>query len=346
MLSQWTYAAGQAARVAFFAGHHIAARRLGAPQKDSQGPAFKITKPRPSGRDFLSGMIDLFERDWSNIQAGLYASPPMASDPLDLLKRARAFMADVPSVDERRREHRHSDVLTEDRRQRYPRYYLQNFHYQTDGWLSEESARLYDFQVEALFAGTADAMRRQALAPIARALRGRDQRKLTLLDVACGTGRFLEQVKHNWPRLKVCALDLSPDYLARAAKTLAPWRGVEMIEANAEAMPLADEGQDIATCIYLFHELPPKTRSVVADEIVRVLKPGGMFVLVDSIQPGDGRGFEALMEFFPQAFHEPYYTSYLEWSAEEAFVARGLVKQESLPAFLSTVHVFSKPAQV
>ena len=34
---------------------------------------------------------------------------------------------------------------------RRPRYYMQNFHYQTDGWMSEGSAELYDFQVEVLF---------------------------------------------------------------------------------------------------------------------------------------------------------------------------------------------------
>ncbi|HAE93237.1 MAG TPA: class I SAM-dependent methyltransferase, partial [Hyphomonas atlantica] len=52
----------------------------------------------------------------------------------------------------------------------------QNFHYQSGGWFTEDSADLYDTQVEALFTGTADAMRRAALAEISRELRGRDQR--------------------------------------------------------------------------------------------------------------------------------------------------------------------------
>ena len=45
----------------------------------------------------------------------------------------------------------------------FPDYYLRNFHYQTGGYLSERSAKLYDQQVEVLFIGSADAMRRQAL---------------------------------------------------------------------------------------------------------------------------------------------------------------------------------------
>jgi ubiquinone/menaquinone biosynthesis C-methylase UbiE len=338
------YAIGQAARVAWFTGHHLAARRIGGPPtRPSADPQFKITKPRPSGRQFLAQMGDLFARDWANVEAGLYAAPVVAAPPFKLLSKTRDFLTDAPKVDARRRAHAHSEVLTEERRAKYPRYYLQNFHYQTDGWFSEDSARRYDFQVETLFAGTADAMRRLSLAPIARALRGKDQRKLRLLDAACGTGRYLAEIKRNWPMLNATALDLSPAYLARAKEKLAQYRNVHAVEANVEAMPLDDASQDVVTCVYLFHELPPKVRAKAAEEIVRVLKPGGTFVLTDSVQPRDGRGFEALTEFFPQAFHEPYYESYLEWNAQTVFAALGLTPRETIPAFLSTIHVFEKP---
>jgi ubiquinone/menaquinone biosynthesis C-methylase UbiE len=185
-------------------------------------------------------------------------------------------------------------------------------------------------------------MRRQALAPIATYLKGRDQRRLAMLDVAAGTGRFLSFVKDNWPKLKATALDLSPQYLDVARKALKPWRDVSYVEANAESIPLPGASQDIVTAIYLFHELPPKVRAVVVKEIARVLKPGGIFVFVDSIQPGDTPGFEALTEFFPQAFHEPYYGSYLEWDITDAFTSSGLTPQSATPAFLSKVVAFSK----
>lgn len=340
LIDQAAYALGQAARVAWYSGYHMAALRLG--RRDG-GTRFNISSERTSGRDFLAAMAALFERDWANIQAGHYRAPALADSPGQLLARAREFLRDAPQVDARRRAHGHSEVLTEERRARYPRYYLQNFHYQTDGWLSEESARRYEFQVETLFAGTAAAMRRQALAPLSIALKGRDQRSLSLLDVACGTGSFLREVKENWPRLHVTALDLSPAYLSEARRALAPWSGCQFLEANAEAILAGDASQDVVTCIYLFHELPPKVRVVVAGEIARVLKPGGTFVLIDSIQPSDGRGFGSLMEFFPQAFHEPYYESYLEWDAAAAFGAHGLEHSHDTPAFLSTMRVFRKP---
>ena len=129
---------------------------------------------------------------------------------------------------------------------RYPAYYLQNFHYQTDGWLSADSARLYDFQVETLFLGSADTMRRQALPFISRWMEGRDASETKVLDVASGTGRFLTFVRDNWPELDCTAVELSPHYLDAVRKsnerfddrTLYPKSGpLKLVEANCETMP-------------------------------------------------------------------------------------------------------------
>lgn len=341
-IARAAYRLTQTARVAWYGGHHLIANRMG------RGTAFadrkvEVEHDYPNRQKFLGEMQALFERDWKNIEQGLYAAPAaLDRGAIQTLQQSLDFLRDVPKVAKRRRDHVHDEVLSDEARKDFPRYYLQNFHYQTGGWLTEDSAKRYDFQVESLFAGTADAMRRQALVPIAEHMKGRDQRKVQLLDVATGTGRFLTFVKDNWPRLKTTALDLSPAYLDEARKNLKPWHDVVFLEANAEAMPLADESQDIVTCIYLFHELPPKIRPVVAKEIARVLKPGGLFVLVDSIQPGDTPGFEALTEFFPQAFHEPYYESYQTWNIPAAFEAEGLTLRTETPAFLSKVVSFAK----
>src|SRR5438046_75856 len=76
--------------------------------------------------------------------------------------------------------------------------------------------------------------------PIADYMRGRDQRQVTLLDVACGTGRFLRQVRLAYPAMTLKGLDLSRAYLDEATRHLKGLRTAEMIEAPAERMPLAD----------------------------------------------------------------------------------------------------------
>lgn len=336
-----SYAAAQAARVAWFAGHYVAARRIGGSlQRESRSKS--PSAPWPKRDDLTGAMRALFEADWRDIDAGVYRAP-RERDPLRWLGLSPKFLADVREVDRRRAEHAHDEVLerVEQGRERYPRYYLQNFHFQTDGWLSEDSARLYDFQVETLFSGTADAMRRRALPAIARALAGRDQRSVKLLDVAAGTGRFLAEVKHNWPRLPVVALDLSTDYLTETRRNLRGYSSVETLEANAEGIPLADASVDIATCIFLFHELPPAIRPRIAAEIARVLKPGGTFAFIDSVQTGDTK-FDALTEMFPAVFHEPYYSTYATEDLPALFGKCGLTAVSSEIAFLSKSLTFVK----
>ena len=62
---------------------------------------------------------------------------------------------------------------------------------------------------------------------------------------------------------------------------------VEFVQARAEAMPFPDASFDAVTCVYLLHELPADARAAVAKEVARVLKPGGLLVVADSIQLGD-----------------------------------------------------------
>jgi len=47
---------------------------------------------------------------------------------------------------------------------------LQNFHFQSGGWMTDDSAERYDTQVEVLLNGAANAIRRQALPQLHEAL--------------------------------------------------------------------------------------------------------------------------------------------------------------------------------
>jgi ubiquinone/menaquinone biosynthesis C-methylase UbiE len=194
-----------------------------------------------------------------------------------------------------------------------------------------------------LFGGAADAMRRQALVPLRHEMRRRRIRESRLLDIACGTGRFLREIKNNYPRLAVTGLDLSPHYLATARRNLADWSGVELVEGAAEAMPLADGSVAVATCVFLFHELPKKLRRRVAGEIARVLEPGGLLILVDSLQLGDEPDYDALLEHFPAAFHEPYYADYTREDLPALFTGAGLAHEGTELAYFSKVACFRKP---
>jgi len=195
-----------------------------------------------------------------------------------------------------------------------------------------------------LFYGTANAIRRQALPPLHECFTGRDQRRLRLLDVGCGSGRFLDSCKQSWPRLPMLGIDLSEPYLEEARRHLRRWCWLNLAVGNAEAIPVADASQDVVTNIFTFHELPPKVRRIVFGEFARVLKPGGRLVVVDSLQLGDEPDYDGLLELFPQNYHEPYYGSYLREDFGAIAAEHGLTHVRDTNAFISKVMVFDKPA--
>jgi ubiquinone/menaquinone biosynthesis C-methylase UbiE len=342
------YSASQLPRVAWYVGHNLVMHRLAENTQRRDGTAdrqrTRINAPLPDRKHLYADMALLLRQDLANVEAGLYPLPADHDGSLvALLNRSRLFFKDLPEVYRRRQRGGHSEVMTEQTVGKRPRYYLQNFHFQSGGWMTEESARRYDTQVEVLFHGTANAMRRQALPQLREAFAGRDQRKLSLLDIGCGTGRFLDFVKQCWPRLPSLGLDLSEPYLSQARSHLSRWSRTNLVVGNAEAIPAPDDSYDAVTSIFMFHELPPKVRRIIFNECARVLKPGGRLVLVDSLQRGDHQDYDGLLEFFPQNYHEPYYESYTTEDFGSIAQASGLTHIRDVKAFVSKVMVFDKP---
>jgi len=333
-----TYTAAQTARIAFYGAHYLAARVIA---RDAFTAIQGLKHKMPSARALLTSMQALFREDWANVEKGLYPMPVDIARDIARATTSLRFWADIPKVTRRQKKRGHSEAAGKG--EGLPRYYRQNFHFQTDGYLSEHSAKLYDFQVEALFAGTADAMRRRAYVPIAKFLEAREPESTTLLDIGAGTGGFLSFVKSVQPKLKTVALDLSEPYLERARGRLARRENSEIVLGAAESIPLPDASVDVAVSIYLFHELPPKIRAAAAKEIARVLKPDGLFVLADTIQYGDLPEFDGLIEAFPRLLHEPYYAGYAKSDLKALFGPVGLKWQSADFAYLTKVATFTKP---
>jgi ubiquinone/menaquinone biosynthesis C-methylase UbiE len=344
------YAASQLPRVAWYVGHGLAMRQLSEAARRRDGGN---TRPRahtdarvPDRRRLFADMGTLLQQDLANVEAGIYPLPADHDGSIaTLLNRSRLFFTDLPEIHRRRESGGQSEVLSEEIRGKRPRYYLQNFHFQSGGWMTEDSAQRYDTQVEVLFNGTANATRRQALPQLHEVFAGRDQRRLRLLDVGCGTGRFLDFVKQAWPRLPALGLDMSEAYVREAKRHLKRWSRINLIVANGESIPVPDDSQDTVTSIFMFHELPPKVRRIIFREFARVLKPGGRLVLVDSLQHGDDPDYDGLLELFPQNFHEPYFTSYLNEDFGAIARACGLTHTRHINAFVSKVMVFDKPVR-
>ena len=331
------YSAVHCVRTLWYSAHYAATMSLTPKiQATSKGKL-------PGWHKIYADLGQLLHQDWQNVKDGLYPVPEFGGT--DLVRsagRSISFFRDLAAVNHRRANRKADEVFFAEIKEYYPRYYLQNFHYQSGGYLTRQSANLYDHQVEVLFVGGADAMRRQALASLVRYLRQFGRRKTNHLDVACGTGQFLRMLKQARPHQRTDGLDLSLPYLREAARILRPWSGASFLQGNAEQLPFGDESFQTASCIFLFHELPKKVRVIVARELFRVLKSGGRLFFLDSIQLGDRPDYDSLLKRFPNAFHEPYYDDFIRTDLKSLFGKAGFRAVEIKQVFFAKLMVFEK----
>lgn len=308
--------------------------------------------PSPAARDALQRRFKaLIERDLDNVRAGLYPERLLWRTGLrDTLKVLPGGLLEVPRVILRARRQGFEDLPPESQSARFPRYYRRTFHWQSDGWFSERSARMYDPGVELLFGGTADVMRRMILPDLVTHLRHDDTAPRAptsdaprVLDVACGTGRFLGQVHASLPHARLVGLDLSAPYLKVAREHLAHVPDLSLVADNAESMPFADGTFDAVTSVFLFHELPSDARRNVLAECLRVLRPGGLLAILDSTQLDDSPELAFFLGNFPRLYHEPYYKGYSQLPLPELVRDAGFELQEDRTHFLARAVIARRP---
>ncbi len=299
---------------------------------------------REARRILLDRFRLLLQQDLLNVERGVYPSRLLFQLPLvDYARRLPGLARDLPKVFQRMRAGDYKDLPEDVDLSSYPSYYRRTFHWQTGGYLSQHSARLYDVGVEFLFGGTGDVMRRQGLVPLQDTARLAAPR---ILDLACGTGRMLAQLRVAMPHAVLTGVDLSPYYLDEARRQLARMGGapIDMVAANAERLPQSDAEFDALTCVYLFHELPRNARRGVYREMFRVLRPGGRVVVLDSVQLSDAPEIVCFLERFQDELHEPFHRDYARDDLANGLSEAGFeVDIDGDPAYVTKVVAGRKP---
>jgi ubiquinone/menaquinone biosynthesis C-methylase UbiE len=104
-----------------------------------------------------------------------------------------------------------------------------------------------------------------------------------ILDIACGTGTLTFHLANQISEEGlVTGVDIEPNMLniakLKGAKLNVP---IKFIETSAEKLPFEDEYFDIITSTLAFHHLSEEQKLKSFNEIYRVLKKEGLFLLVD-----------------------------------------------------------------
>lgn len=349
-LTKLTYQTFQQGKNYFGLAHKILSAQL----MNAISPSGRKSKPIPAEvlLKIQQRLNALLEADWQDAESGLYPKSLLFDNPWsDFFLYYPAVWLDQPQIWERLTQKKYQHFSPEIDTSAYPSYYVQNFHHQTDGYLSDRSASLYDLQVELLFGGTADPMRRRILAPLKQGLKTFDETSLhptqvRILDVACGTGRTLKMIRAMLPQVSLYGTDLSPAYLRKANQLLSeiPGELPQLVQANAEELPYLDNYFHAVTCVFLFHELPASARQHVIEQCFRVTKPGGVFIINDSIQMSDSPEMLPVMDSFHETFHEPFYKHYTTDDLVERLEKAGFENVSTEVHFMSKNIIAYKPA--
>jgi SAM-dependent methyltransferase len=166
---------------------------------------------------------------------------------------------------------------------------------------------------------------------IPRNLAGRlPERKLFAVDLCCGTGHSTEVLAYYLPEgTKILGIEFNPEFVRSAEKKTFRHRSGKLVEVSFRAQsvletfrdavgnPLSELSVDLVnSCGAVGSHFDPAMTRVLADELSRVLKVGGL-ALIDSGLPGtnkrqleeifESQGFEVLgsakssiLDFFRQ----------------------------------------------
>ena len=333
------YLLGQSTKFVWYSTHYLISFKYATPIKiDRENPPL-FFKKMPSGKKLFYEMLKLFNEERKLINQKKYKIPKTnVKDFSNAFKGSFNFFMDLPKIDKRRTQNKFND-LEEDKD--FPKYFLRNFHYQTDGYLTENSANLYEFQVETLFSGSAATMRRFSMIPMIDFVKSKGE-NLSFLDIGTGSGEFIKTIKYNFPKLNVTCSDISKAYLDVAKKKLKNFSDIKFNNCKGEDLPFKDKSFDIINSVYLFHEVPSAIRSKIFSEISRVLKKDGIFILTDSLQLGDNHILDPLLEFFPYSTHEPYYSKFIREDLANIAKKFNLKMYYSKNAYLTKTLAFKK----
>jgi SAM-dependent methyltransferase len=96
---------------------------------------------------------------------------------------------------------------------------------------------------------------------------------LRYLDVGCGKGELLGLLQADFEYVAGC--DVSSGMVGEIA-------GIEtQVQDDPLRIPFDDAGFDLVTAVCVYHHVPPADRQTLTREVRRVLRPGGIFCIIE-----------------------------------------------------------------
>jgi demethylmenaquinone methyltransferase/2-methoxy-6-polyprenyl-1,4-benzoquinol methylase len=137
-----------------------------------------------------------------------------------------------------------------------------------------------------------------------------DEKSQRILDLGCGTGDLAINIARMVQKdIEIIGLDYSPPMLARARRKAVKAgirNRIDFIHGEAVHLPFPEASFDAVGISFAFRNLTYKNPlgPLSLGEVLRVLRPGGRYVIVESSQP-ENRFVRSLFHFYLRAFVGP-----------------------------------------
>lgn len=195
----------------------------------------------------------------------------------------------------------------------YPDYYLQPFHSVLGGWLSQTAAISDRVAMEAVLENAHPRKSLGVREEIAR-LFPADARRI--LDLGAGTGDTAAAIARRLPQATVTAIEASPYMIIVGRRQNRDVPNLYWQHGLAEKTGLPDASVAGINLTYVLHECPDIVKQEILAECWRLLEPGGILIVSDSLN-GDLHSY--------RGFFEPYKEQWLKVDPDRLLTAAGFV---------------------
>ncbi|WP_405773627.1 class I SAM-dependent methyltransferase [Streptomyces sp. NBC_00859] len=191
-------------------------------------------------------------------------------------------------------------------------------------WEEQDSSEFIEF-------GEYFVPERQTQIDVVTSLIPEQQAPFEILDLCCGQGRLSEGLIKAFPQATVVGMDLSPTMLGVARRELSAYEKqfrTEQFDLAEKAWRTRDEAPAAVVSSLAVHHLDGEGKQELFGDVFEMLRPGGVLVIADLIQPVGERGVALTRRMWNEAVKEqglagtgslePYEKFHtLEWSCYE-----------------------------
>ena len=187
-----------------------------------------------------------------------------------------------------------------------PDYARHEIHIQPGGYVGEEFAGLlYHHATNSFYTrigGNESDEQHEGI--VANLVEPQDGRVERIVDLGCGIGQLATTMKSRYRDAEVIGIDVAVPMLRYANyRSHALGQPVRFVQGLAEDTGLEGGSADIVTVYLLFHEVPAEIGKAIIAEAFRLLRPGGVFNVVDFSNGGPRPAYDRYTRWVDYKFN-------------------------------------------